>query len=135
MHFGGGDKRYWIDSPQLSGSALRLAQSTPAAGVVMGNHGSYKVDECLFVDRLAPVYLNRPGSFIVVTLVDYAFRIRRDGIINEDVHMVSCGKQSTDIAIPGEVRSVRELDRLFNIVVSRMYELANISTDQLLPIR
>jgi hypothetical protein len=70
-----------------------------------------------------------------VTLINYAFRIRRDGIINEDVHMVFCGEQSTDIAIPGEVRSVRELDRLFNIVVSRMYELANISTDQLLPIR
>ncbi len=42
----------------------------------------------MVVDAFALTDLNRPCSQVALSLVDDAFRIGRDGIVDEDVEMV-----------------------------------------------
>jgi len=57
----------------------------PATGAVVGDHGFEEIQERLLADRLVLSHLNRTRCQIALPLIDDAFRVGRDGIVDEHV--------------------------------------------------
>src|SRR5262249_1161058 len=110
--------------------ALNLA---PATGAIVGDHGFDEIHQRTLVDRLALADLYRARSQVPLSLIDDAFRIGRNGIVDEDVDVVFGCLERADVAIQREVRSVRALDRLDDVRIGGVDEVAHATADVLLP--
>ena len=113
--------------------ALSLRQP-PAllSATIRSEHG----EERRRVEPLALPDRHGPRRLVVVPAGDDVLRIRHDrAVVEKDVDVVFRREQRADVALEDEVRAISELDRLGDLRVRGVHEVADLAADRLLPLR
>jgi len=89
----------------------------------------------VLVHGFALANLNRPRCTVALPLVNNAFGIGHNGVVDKNVEMIFGPEQRTNIATEHKVWSVGTFDGLSNVCVGGMHKVPHLVANVLLPIR
>ena len=114
---------------------LPVVEMAPASRAVSGYDSSEHRQERPLIDRVTLVDLERLRRGVAITLVDDLVRICNMRVVYKQVDVIFGRQQRADVAVEHEVRLNRTLNRLLNLRISGMDQIAEITTELGLPIR
>ncbi len=109
-----------------------LFELAPPASAIIGDNGLKEVQKGGLVECFIWMDLNRSRCQVSLSLVYETLGIGRDGVVDEDVEMILCSEQGTDIAIQRKIGLLCALDGLDHIGVGGMHKITHLAANILL---
>ncbi len=87
----------------------------------------------MLVDAFALTDLNRSRCLVALSLVDDAFGVRRDGVVDENVEVILRAEQCAYVAVQRKIWSICTLDGLGYVWGGGMHNISHLVANILLP--